>query len=58
MSWMMEDSGLVYIGKIISLEPIESAELIVSATVVCGKGGKGRVVVRKSDKVINLNYEK
>jgi len=46
------DEGLVYIGKIISLEPIQGAELIVSATVICGKGGKWRGVVRKSDFVV------
>lgn len=48
----MDDLGLVYIGKIISLEPIEGADLIVSASVVCGKGGKWRGVVRKSDFVV------
>lgn len=41
--------GLVYVGKIIVLEPIPGADFIVSATVVCGKGGKWRGVVRKAD---------
>lgn len=41
--------GLVYIGKIISLEPIPDADFIVSATVVCGSGGKWRGIVRKVD---------
>lgn len=38
---------LVYIGKILSLEPIPDADNIVSATVVCGSGGKWRGVVQK-----------
>lgn len=42
------DSGLVYVGKIIALEPIENADFIVSATVVCGKGGKWKGIVRKN----------
>ncbi len=33
-------SGLVYVGKIINIEPIPTADFIVSATVVCGEGGK------------------
>ncbi len=41
--------GLVYIGKIIDIQPIEGADFIVSATVVCGHGGKWRGVVRKID---------
>lgn len=41
--------NLVYIGKIIDLQPIEGADFIVSATVVCGGGGKWRGVVRKAD---------
>lgn len=49
----MEDSGLVYIGKIISLKPIEGADYIVSATVECGKGGKWRGVVRNTDFKVN-----
>lgn len=45
---MDNQKELVYLGKIISLEPIENADLIVSATVVCGSGGKWKGVVRKS----------
>lgn len=43
------DEGLVYIGKIIQLDPIPGADFIVSATVICGKGGKWKGIVRKSD---------
>jgi hypothetical protein len=41
--------GLVYIGKIIDLNPIEGADFIVSATVVCGEGGKWKGVCKKAD---------
>jgi len=41
--------GLVYIGKIVQVDPIPDADLIVSATVVCGQGGKWRGVVRKGE---------
>ncbi len=41
--------GLVYIGKIIEIAPIEGADFIVSATVVCGQGGKWRGVIKKAD---------
>lgn len=44
----MTDS-LVYIGKIIDLQPIPNADFIVSATVVCGSGGKWSGIVRKAD---------
>lgn len=47
--------GLVYIGKIIDLEPIEGADFIVSATVVCGHGGKWKGIVRKADFEIGHN---
>lgn len=43
----MDDSGLVYVGKIIDMQPIPGADFIVSATVVCGIGGKWKGVVRK-----------
>lgn len=43
------NEGLVYVGKIISLDPIEGADFIVSATVICGKGGKWKGIVRKGD---------
>ncbi len=42
-------SGLVYVGKIIELSPIPNADFIVSATVICGEGGKWRGIVRKAD---------
>ena len=45
----MSKDGLVYIGKIMAMEPIEDAHFIVSATVVCGEGGKWRGIVRKSE---------
>lgn len=45
---MIPDS-LVFIGKILELEPIPNADFIVAATVVCGPGGKWRGVVRKAD---------
>jgi RNA ligase (TIGR02306 family) len=45
--------GLVYIGKIIDIQPIEGADFIASATVICGKGGKWRGVVRKKDFTLN-----
>ena len=41
------DEGLVYVGKIIKLESIEGADFIESATVICGKGGKWRGIVKK-----------
>jgi RNA ligase (TIGR02306 family) len=46
---MNEQPGLVYVGKIVQIDPIPDADLIVSATVICGKGGKWRGIVRKSD---------
>lgn len=45
----MIDQGLVYVGKIIDIQPIDGADFIVSATVICGKGGKWKGVCRKSD---------
>jgi len=45
----MEDKGLVYVGKIIAIEAIPNADQIVSATVVCGTGGKWKGVVRKAE---------
>lgn len=38
---------LAYVGKIIKLDPIEGADNICSATVVCGDGGRWRGVVQK-----------
>jgi RNA ligase (TIGR02306 family) len=45
--------GLVYVGKIIAIDTIPTADNIVSATVVCGHGGKWRGVVRKVDMGLN-----
>lgn len=45
----LQSAGLVYVGKIIAVEDIPNATFIASATVVCGKGGKWRGVVRKAD---------
>jgi RNA ligase (TIGR02306 family) len=47
------NSGLAYIGKIIKLEPIKDADFILSATVICGAGGKWQGVVRKRDFSLN-----
>lgn len=44
---------LVYIGKVIDIQPIEGADFIISATVVCGAGGKWKGVVRKKDFILN-----
>lgn len=40
-------SGLVYVGRIQNLLPIDGADRIESAEVVCGDGGKWRGVVQK-----------
>lgn len=45
----MMNKGLVYVGKIIDLQPIEGADFIVSATVICGDGGKWKGIVKKGD---------
>ena len=45
----MSIEGLVYVGKIIKLDPITGADFIASATVVCGQGGKWRGVCKKLD---------
>ena len=45
----MSKDGLVFVGKIIDLQAIEGADFIVSATVVCGEGGKWKGIVRKAD---------
>lgn len=44
---------LVYIGKIIAIDTIPTADNIVSATVVCGAGGKWKGVIRKADFLVN-----
>lgn len=48
-SLVQESPKLVYVGKIINLEPIPNADFIVSATVVCGEGGKWKGIVKKED---------
>ena len=45
--------GLVYVGKIIAIDAIPNADQIVSATVICGQGGKWKGVVRKADMGLN-----
>lgn len=45
----MSKDGLVFIGKVIDIQPIEGADFIASATVVCGEGGKWKGVVKKTD---------
>lgn len=49
--------GVAWIGKIISLDPIEKADKIGQATVVCGSGGRWRGVVRKEDFTVGLLCE-
>lgn len=43
----MDESGLVYIGVIVSLDAIGAADFIVSASVDCGKGGNWSGIVQK-----------
>jgi RNA ligase (TIGR02306 family) len=50
----MDKIGLVYTGKVIAMEAIEGADFIACATVVCGKGGKWKGVVRKAECDIGL----
>lgn len=45
----IENTKLVYVGKIIQIEPIPGADFIVSTTVVCGSGGKWKGIVKKTD---------
>lgn len=47
--------GLVYIGKIISIEDIPGADYVDSAEVVCGKGGKWKGVVTKGLHAVGEN---
>lgn len=44
---VLESAKLVYVGKIIAIEPIPGADFICSATVVCGAGGKWKGIVKK-----------
>lgn len=46
------DKGICYVGKIVSFDPIEGADFILKATVVCGEGGKWRGIVKKQDFII------
>lgn len=41
--------NLVYVGRVTDLLSIPNADRILSATVVCGKGGKWKGVVKKDD---------
>lgn len=50
-----ESAKLVYVGKIIALDPIEGADFIASATVVCGEGGKWKGIVKKSDFKVGMH---
>jgi len=45
----MSEQGLVFIGKVIHLDPIPQADFIVCATVICGEGGRWKGIVRKTD---------
>lgn len=45
----MTNRDVVYIGIIEVIEEIENADFLVSATAVCGEGGKWTGVVRKGD---------
>lgn len=45
----MSKDGLVFIGKVIDIQPIPNADFIASATVVCGEGGKWMGVVKRDD---------
>jgi RNA ligase (TIGR02306 family) len=40
---------LAYVGKIIDIQDIPDSDFISSATVICGKGGKWKGVVKKED---------
>lgn len=51
---MSDAIGLVYTGKVIAIEAIEGADFIACATVVCGRGGKWKGVVRRAETDIGL----
>lgn len=44
---------LAFVGKIIDIQDIPDSDFISSATVICGKGGKWKGVVRKADFSLN-----
>lgn len=50
---VLESDKLVYVGKIIAICPIEGADFIESATVVCGEGGKWKGIVKKGQFQLN-----
>ena len=52
---MTDSTGLVYVGKIVQVDPIPNAHFIVSATVICGKGGRWKGVVRKDELSLGMN---
>lgn len=51
---MQPPIGLAYTGQIIALEEIPDADFIVCATVVCGRGGKWKGIVRKAEVDLGL----
>jgi len=50
--------NVAFVGKIIKIEPIKGADFIVSATVVCGQGGKWMGTISKDqfevDELVNV----
>lgn len=50
---MKDTENLVFVGRIVRLDPILGADFILSATVICGPGGKWEGVVKKSDFQLN-----
>lgn len=46
---MGNNEGLVYVGRVLEIHDIPSADFVCCATVICGKGGKWKGVVRKAD---------
>lgn len=45
----MGNEGLVYVGKVLEIHDIPGADYICCASVICGKGGKWKGIVRKAD---------
>lgn len=50
---MSDATGLVYIGKIVELSAIQDADFIMSCTVVCGKGGTWKGIIKKGELTLN-----
>lgn len=46
---MSNNEGLVYVGRVVEKQDIPGADFICCATVICGKGGKWKGIVRKAD---------